>query len=110
MRRAACCATEVGFRAGLSWGQRPSRLVDERTEDVLPAKHPVGEKVEPGVLLRGDEALQVAVELRVDLLPGGSTRPRRGDAQARGPSQEVVAALGRSGARRTREGGKGMPP
>src|SRR5204863_3214558 len=42
--------------------------LDERPEDVLPAEHPVGEEVEPRILLEGDELGEVALDLLVDRL------------------------------------------
>ena len=42
------------------------RRLDERAEDVLPAQHPVGEEVDPGILLGRDELLEIALDLRVD--------------------------------------------
>ena len=40
--------------------------LDEGAEDVLPAQHPVGEEIDPGILLGRDELLEIALDLRVD--------------------------------------------
>ena len=57
------------------------RRLDDRPEDVLPAKHPVSEQVEPCGLLDGDELAEIALDLLVDRL------------RARAPAIEVARCL-----------------
>ena len=63
LRRAveAVRVEETGERSGL----QAVREVEQRPEMVLPAQHPVGEEIEPGVLLAGDEGGAVALDLLV---------------------------------------------
>ncbi len=44
----------------------PFGRLHERAEHVLPAQHPVGEEIEPGILLGRDELLEIALDLLVD--------------------------------------------
>src|SRR5207247_11279129 len=51
-------------------GARPEALAAlyHGAEDVLPAQHPVGQEVEPGLLLNRDELGEVTLDLLVDRL------------------------------------------
>ena len=59
---------EARHRAGLE----PRACLDERPEEVLPAQHAVGQQVDLGRLLDGNQLLQVAVDLLVVRLRRGA--------------------------------------